>query len=121
MGFIHTAAQSLVDLRLGDLWHYRDLIILLVRRDFVSAYKQTVLGPLWYLIQPVASIIVFTVIFGGVAKLPTDGLPPFLFYMAGNTIWSFFAGALASNANTFVANAAIFARCIFRVWSYLFR
>jgi len=101
------------DLRLGDLWRYRDLIILLVRRDFVSAYKQTVLGPLWYLIQPIASTIVFTVIFGNVAKLPTDGLPPFIFYMAGNTIWSFFSASLASNANTFVSNASIFGKVYF--------
>jgi lipopolysaccharide transport system permease protein len=69
------------DLRLGELWKYRDLIRLMVWRDFVAAYKQTILGPLWHLIQPLMTTIVFTVIFGGIAKLPTDGLPPFLFYI----------------------------------------
>ena len=101
------------DLRLGELWIYRDLIRLLVWRDFVSVYKQTILGPLWYLIQPVLSTIIFTVIFGGVAKLPTDGLPPFLFYLAGNTIWLYFSTCLTSTSNTFAANAAIFGKVYF--------
>ncbi|MCL5612403.1 MAG: ABC transporter permease [Chloroflexi bacterium] len=101
------------DLRLGDLWRYRDLIWLLVWRDFVAAYKQTILGPLWYLISPIISSVVFTVIFSNVAKLPTDGLPPFLFYMAGNTIWGYFASCLTSTSNTFVANAGIFGKVYF--------
>lgn len=101
------------DLRLGDLWHYRDLIRLLVWRDFIAVYKQTILGPLWYLIQPIISTIVFTVIFNGIAKLPTDGLPPFLFYMAGNTIWGYFAACLTSTSNTFTANAGIFGKVYF--------
>jgi len=101
------------DLRLGDLWRYRDLIWLMVWRDFVAVYKQTILGPLWYFIQPVFSTIIFTVIFNGVAKLPTDGLPPFLFYMAGNTIWAYFATCLTSTSNTFTANAGIFGKVYF--------
>jgi len=101
------------DLRLGDLWTYRDLIVLLVRRDFVAQYKQTILGPLWYLIQPILSTLVFTVIFGSVAKLPTDGLPPFIFYMAGNTIWSYFASSITATANTFVDNVGIFGKVYF--------
>jgi lipopolysaccharide transport system permease protein len=101
------------DLRLGDLWRYRDLIRLLVWRDFVSQYKQTILGPLWYVINPILSSVIFTVIFGNVAKLSTDGLPPFLFYMAGNTIWTYFAICLASTANTFTANAGIFGKVYF--------
>jgi lipopolysaccharide transport system permease protein len=101
------------DLRLGDLWRYRDLIRLLVWRDFVSVYKQTVLGPLWYLVQPILSTIIFTMIFSGVAKLPTDGLPPFLFYLAGNTIWGYFSSCLTSTSNTFTANAAIFGKVYF--------
>jgi len=101
------------DLRLGELWRYRDLARLLVWRDFVAQYKQTVLGPLWYLIGPIISSVVFTIIFGNVAKLPTDGLPPFLFYMAGNTIWAYFSACLISTSNTFVANAGIFGKVYF--------
>lgn len=101
------------DLRLGELWHYRDLVWLLVWRDFVSQYKQTVLGPIWYLISPVISSLVFTVIFGGIAQLPTDGLPPFLFYMAGNTIWGYFSACLSSTSNTFVGNSGIFGKVYF--------
>jgi lipopolysaccharide transport system permease protein len=101
------------DLRLAELWKYRDLIRLLVWRDFVAAHKQTVLGPLWYLIIPIISSLVFTVIFGTIARLPTDDLPPFLFYMAGNTIWGYFSACLTSTSNTFVANAAIFGKIYF--------
>ncbi len=101
------------DLHLEDLWRYRDLIQLFVWRDFVAAYKQTILGPLWYPIQPIASAIVFTVIFGNIAKLPTDGLPPFLFYMAGNTVWGYFSACLTSTSNTFTNNAGIFGKVYF--------
>jgi lipopolysaccharide transport system permease protein len=101
------------DLRLGQLWKYRDLIRLMVWRDFVAAYKQTILGPLWHLIQPIMTTLVFTVIFGGVARLPTDGLPPFLFYMAGNTIWGYFSTSLVSTSNTFTSNASIFGKVYF--------
>ncbi len=101
------------DLRLDELLRYWDLVWLFVWRDFVSQYKQTVLGPLWYLIQPILTTTVFTVIFGKIAKLSTDGLPPFLFYMAGNTVWSYFAGCLTSTSNTFSNNAAIFGKVYF--------
>jgi lipopolysaccharide transport system permease protein len=101
------------DLHLGELWRYRDLIQLLVWRDFVAYYKQTILGPLWYIIQPVLTTLVFTVIFGNIAKLSTDGLPPFLFYMAGNTVWSYFSACLVSTSNTFTSNAAIFGKVYF--------
>ncbi|MBC8504931.1 MAG: ABC transporter permease, partial [Chloroflexi bacterium] len=100
------AQRSWWDLRLGELWRYRDLIRLFVWRDFVAYYKQTILGPLWYLIQPVLTTLVFTVIFGNIAKLSTDGLPPFLFYLAGNTVWSYFSACLMNTSNTFTANAA---------------
>jgi lipopolysaccharide transport system permease protein len=83
--------RSWFDLRLGELWRYRDLISLFVWRDFVSVYKQTVLGPLWYLVQTLLTTITFTITFGKVAKLPTDGLPQFLFYMSGTVIWRYFA------------------------------
>ena len=101
------------DLRLNELWRYRDLIRLLVWRDFVAYYKQTVLGPLWYIVQPVLTTIVFTIIFGNIAKLSTDGLPPFLFYMAGNTVWSYFSACLLSTSNTFTANAGVFGKVYF--------
>lgn len=101
------------DLHLGDLWRYRDLITLFVRRDFVAIYKQTILGPLWYLIQPLLTTIVFTVIFGRVARIPTDGLPPALFYLAGLTPWNYFAGCLTKTSNTFISNATIFGKVYF--------
>lgn len=101
------------DLHLGDLWRYRDLVRLLVWRDFVATYKQTVLGPLWYFLNPLFSTIIFTIIFSNVAKLSTDGLPPFLFYMAGNTIWTYFSVCLTGTANTFIANAGLFGKVYF--------
>ena len=101
------------DLHLRDLWRYRDLISLFVKRDFVTFYKQTILGPLWYLIQPVLITIVFTVIFGKVARISTDGVPPFLFYLAGNVAWSYFANCLNQTSNTFVKNAGIFGKVYF--------
>lgn len=101
------------DIRLGELWRYRDLIMLFVRRDFVAIYKQTILGPLWYLIQPITTTLVFTVIFGRVAKLPTDGLPQMLFYLSGVIAWRYFADCLSKTSNTFVANAGIFGKVYF--------
>lgn len=87
--------------------------MLFVRRDFVAVYKQTILGPLWYVIQPLLTTIVFTVIFGRVARIPTEGLPPILFYLAGLTPWNYFAGCLTKTSNTFVSNANIFGKVYF--------
>src|SRR5512133_4223815 len=101
------------DLRLAELWRARDLIMLFVRRDFVSVYKQTILGPLWYLIQPLLTTITFTVIFGNIASLPTDGLPQFLFYMSGTVVWSYFAACLTKTSETFVNNANLFGKVYF--------
>ena len=101
------------DLRLGELWRYRDLIRLLVWRDFVAVYKQTILGPIWHLIQPIFTTGVFTIIFGNIAKLPTDGIPSFLFYMAGNTVWGYFSLCLIGTSNTFTDNAGIFGKVYF--------
>ncbi len=98
---------------LHELWCYRDLIGMFVKRDFVTLYKQTILGPLWYIIQPLFTTLVFTVIFGSVAKIPTDSLPPFLFYMAGNVMWGYFAGSLTATSNIFNTNAAIFGKVYF--------
>ena len=105
--------RSLLDLRLGELWRYKDLVMLFVRRDFVSIYKQTILGPLWYLIQPLLTTITFTIIFGSIASLPTDGLPQFLFYMSGTVVWSYFAACLTKTSETFVQNANLFGKVYF--------
>lgn len=105
--------RGLFDLRLGELWSYRDLIWLFVRRDFVSVYKQTILGPLWYLIQPVLTSVIFTLIFGRIAGLSTDGLPQFLFYMSGTVVWTYFADCLTKTSNTFITNAQLFGKVYF--------
>ena len=105
--------RNLLDLRLGELWRYKDLVLLFVQRDFVSTYKQTILGPIWYLIQPLLTTITFTVIFGNIASLPTDGLPQFLFYMSGTVVWAYFADCLNKTSNTFVNNASLFGKVYF--------
>lgn len=105
--------RSWLDLRLGEVWRYKDLILLFVQRDFVSFYKQTVLGPLWYLIQPLLTTVIFTFIFGNIASLPTDGLPKFLFYMSGTVVWSYFADCLNKTSQTFVNNANLFGKVYF--------
>lgn len=101
------------DIHPSDLWKYRDLIGLFVWRDFVSVYKQTVLGPLWHIVQPLLTTAVFTLIFGRVAKLPTDGLPPFMFYLSGVITWRYFADCLTNTANTFIGNAHMFGKVYF--------
>ena len=101
------------DLRLKQVWRYRDLILLFVRRDFVEYYKQTILGPLWFFIQPLLTTGVFTVIFGQIAELPTDGLPQFLFYLSGTVVWSYFAECLKTTSDTFIANQNIFGKVYF--------
>jgi len=104
---------SLFDLRLNELWRYRDLIMLFVKRDFVSVYKQTILGPLWYILKPLLTTIVFTIIFNKFAKIPTDNLPPMLFYMAGTISWSYFASCLKKTSTTFLTNENIFGKVYF--------
>lgn len=104
---------NLFDLRLGDVWRYRDLVMLFVRRDFVSNYKQTVLGPLWFFIQPLLTTITFYIIFGRVAKLGTDGIPSFIFYLAGNTVWGYFSQSLTAVSTVFTTNAAMFSKVYF--------
>lgn len=103
----------LLDLRLGEVWRYRDLVMLFVRRDFVSNYKQTILGPIWFFIQPLLTTITFYIIFGRVAKLDTSGLPPFVFYLAGITIWSYFSQSLTAVSTVFTTNAAMFSKVYF--------
>ena len=101
------------NLNLRELFRYRDLIALLVKRNFKISYKQTVLGPAWVVIQPLLTTLVFTVIFGGIAKLPTDGMPSFLFYMAGNICWSYFSNCLVQTSNTFIHNRQLFGKVYF--------
>lgn len=101
------------DLQLRQVWKYRDLVLLFVRRDFVSYYKQTILGPLWFLIQPLLTTLTFTVIFGRIASLPTDGLPHFLFYFSGTVIWGYFAECFKKTSDTFIDNQNIFGKVYF--------
>ncbi|WP_348810483.1 ABC transporter permease [Flavobacterium maritimum] len=108
-----TAKTSLFDLRLKEVWDYRDLLVLFVRRDFVTVYKQTILGPLWFFIQPILTTITFTIIFGTIAQLSTDGAPKVVFYMAGVTLWNYFSSCLTSVSGVFNANAGIFGKVYF--------
>jgi lipopolysaccharide transport system permease protein len=104
----------LIDIqKLRDVWHYRDLLILFVKRDFVSQYKQTILGPLWHLLQPVFTTIIFLFVFTKIANIPTDGIKPVLFYLSGITIWNYFSVSLTSTSSTFVTNAGIFGKVYF--------
>ena len=108
-----TPHRGWFDWRLRQLWRYRDLISLFVWRDFVSVYKQTILGPLWHVIQPLLTTITFTIMFGKVAKLSTDGVPPFLFYLSGNVMWSYFANNINKTSSTFVGNSALLGKVYF--------
>ena len=105
--------HSLFDINLKEIWHYRDLLVLFVRRDFVTVYKQTILGPLWFFIQPLLTTITFTIIFGNVAQLSTDGAPKIIFYMAGITLWNYFSTCLTTVSGVFNANASIFGKVYF--------
>ncbi|UOX34034.1 ABC transporter permease [Flavobacterium sediminilitoris] len=105
--------HHLLRINFKELWNYRDLLVLFVRRDFVTVYKQTILGPLWFFIQPILTTITFTIIFGNVAKLPTDGAPKLVFYMAGITLWNYFSTCLTAVSGVFNSNAAIFGKVYF--------
>ena len=105
--------KNLFDVNLKEIWQYRDLLFLFVKRDFVATYKQTVLGPLWFIIQPIFTTLIFTLIFGKLASIPTDNLPPVLFYMCGITCWNYFSESLTKTSNTFTSNANIFGKVYF--------
>jgi lipopolysaccharide transport system permease protein len=105
--------HRLIHIDWKEIWRYRDLIYLFVKRDFTAQYKQTILGPLWFLIQPILSSSVFTIIFSQIARLSTDEVPPFLFYMSGLVAWGYFASCLGSSAGTFSTNASIFGKVYF--------
>lgn len=105
--------HSLLDLRLAEVWNYRDLLLLLVRRDFVATYKQTILGPIWFFLQPVMTTLTFTLIFGKIAGISTDGMPMLLFYMAGITLWNYFSECLNRTATVFKDNESVFGKVYF--------
>lgn len=105
--------NKLLDLKLNELWQYRDLIIMFVKRDFKTMYKQTILGPLWIIINPILTTLMQVLVFGNIANISTDGMPQFLFYMSGNTMWLYFSGCLTKTSNTFVANSGVFGKVYF--------
>ncbi len=108
-----TPKDRLLTLDWQEIWRYRDLYVMFVRRTFRTAYKQTILGPLWFLITPILSVIVYVAVFGGIAKIPTDGVPPVLFYLLGISVWGYFASCVSSTSNSFVTNADIFGKVYF--------
>lgn len=105
--------NGLFEVNLKEIWDYRDLFVMFVKRNITVAYKQTILGPLWWLIQPALTVIMYMVVFGGIAGIPTDGVPQPLFYLAGVCMWQYFADCLNNTANTFVGNAGIFGKVYF--------
>lgn len=104
---------SLLDIDFKEMWRYRDLCLLFVKRNIITQYKQTVLGPLWYIIQPALTTAMYMIVFGGIAKISTDGLPQPLFYLAGICLWQYFSDCLTKTSNTFVDNAGIFGKVYF--------
>ena len=105
--------EKLLSVDFKEIWRYRDLMMLFVKRNIITQYKQTVLGPLWYIIQPMMTTVMYMVVFGGIAKISTDGLPQPLFYLAGISFWQYFADCLHKTSNTFVSNSAIFGKVYF--------
>lgn len=101
------------DINFKELWQYRDLIFMFVKRSFVSSYKQTILGPLWFIINPLLTSLMYTVVFGQIARISTDGVPQFLYYMAGNAAWAYFSTCLLATSSTFTGNARLFGKVYF--------
>jgi len=108
-----SSKKKLIDFNFKEIWRYRDLLILFVKRDIITVYKQTILGPLWYLIQPLFTALTFTIIFNKVANIETGTVPPFLFNLAGISIWNYFNACLTATSDTFKSNAAIFGKVYF--------
>ena len=108
-----TPKDRLLALDWREIWRYRDMFVLFVDRNFRTAYKQTVLGPLWFIITPVLSVLVYVMVFGGIANIPTDGVPAILFYLLGISVWGYFAGCVSATSNSFVTNADIFGKVYF--------
>ena len=108
-----TPKDRLLTVDWKEIWRYRDMFLLFVARNFRTAYKQTILGPLWFIITPVLSVIVYVTVFGGIANIPTDGVPPMLFYLLGIAVWGYFASCVSATSNSFVSNAGIFGKVYF--------
>ena len=108
-----SSRHKLTDLKLDEVWQYRELIGLFTRRSFKVAYKQTILGPMWLFINPLMTSAMHLLVFGNIARLGTDGIPQLLFYLSGNAIWGFFAACLNGNASTFTGNAGLFGKVYF--------
>lgn len=108
-----TPRDRLLELDWREIWRYRDMFVLFVERNFRTAYKQTILGPLWFIITPVLSVIVYVAVFGGIANIPTDGIPPILFYLLGISVWGYFSSCVSATSNSFVSNADIFGKVYF--------
>jgi lipopolysaccharide transport system permease protein len=104
--------NTLFSINLKEVWHYRDLLLMLVKRDYVTFYKQTILGPIWFFVQPILTTVIYVILFGQVAKLSTDGLPQMAFYLSGVTIWSYFSDVLNKTAIVFQTNASIFGKVL---------
>ena len=105
--------DSLFSINFKELWHYRDLLLMLLKRDFITFYKQTILGPIWFFVQPILTSLIYVVLFGQVAKLSTDGLPQLAFYLSGITIWNYFSDSLTKTSSVFQTNASIFGKVYF--------
>ena len=108
-----SAKQPWLDFKFKEIWRYRDLLMLFVKRDIITVYKQTILGPLWYLIQPLFTSVIFTLVFNNLGSISTGGVPAFLFNLAGITAWNYFTACLSGTSNTFRANAGIFGKVYF--------
>ncbi len=108
-----SSKRKLIDLNFKEIWRYRDLLLLFVKRDIVTVYKQTILGPLWYLIQPLFTSVIFTLVFNNLGSISTGGVPPFLFNLAGITAWNYFNSCLSGTSDTFKQNAGIFGKVYF--------
>lgn len=105
--------DKLLSINLKEIWDYRDLLTIFIKRDITTSYKQTILGPLWWIIQPTFTVVMYMVVFGGIAGIPTDGIPQPLFYLGGVCMWQYFADCLNKTSNTFVANSGIFGKVYF--------
>ena len=105
--------QSVFSLNLHEVWEYRDLLLMLMKRDFITFYKQTILGPLWFIVQPLLTTSIYVVLFGNIAKLSTDGMPQVLFYLSGITIWNYFSESLTKTSTVFTSNAGMFGKVYF--------
>ena len=110
---IITSKKGLFEFNFREIWNYKDLLLIIIKRDFTTFYKQTILGPLWFFIQPMISTVVFSIIFNKIAKIGTDNIPPYLFYLSGIIAWNYFSNCLIFTSNTFLSNSNLFSKVYF--------